>query len=49
MSLIIGEIIGKGGQSDVFSAQSEAGEYAIKLFHEESVYEKELEILQLIK
>lgn len=49
MSLIIGKSLGKGGQSEVFQATSNGQEYAIKLFQEDSVYEKELEILKEIK
>ena len=49
MNLVIGNIIGKGGQSEVVRATSDDREYAIKFFEEESVFEKELEIFKNIK
>jgi len=48
MSLVIGKTIGKGGQSEVVKATSNNEEYAIKLYEEDSVFQKELEIFKII-
>lgn len=46
MKLSLGKTIGKGGQSEVVRATMDGQEYAVKLFPDNSVFEKELEVLK---
>lgn len=49
MNLKLGKTIGKGGQSEVVCATWDDSKYALKLFQNDKVYEKELKVLKDIK